>query len=165
MQIGHYLICFVLTAALVVAAHVVSAKRLSTIEFLRSQPTTLRVFLYARIIYWYIFAILISAFLLGMSLFSTDGNLTRQIIAYRSFGKDNVPTLVIEQMSTVFLPLIFLTLFTSMIALAVLGRNVLRQMPTDEKPDERFTRFRFTFVLMALSLVLPPLAFGSLLLL
>jgi hypothetical protein len=121
--------------------------------------------LYARVVYWYIFAILITAFLLGMALFSSDGNQTRQIIAYRSFGKDNVPTIIIEQMSNVFLPLIFVTLFTSMIALAVIGRGVLRQMPTDAKPDERFTRFRFTFVLMALSLVLPPLAFGSLLLL
>lgn len=165
MQILHYLICFGFTAALVVAIHQFSSRKLAGIDLIRGQHTALTVFRFARLIYWYIFAILISAFLLGMALFSSNGNLTREIIAYKSFGKDNVPTLVIEQMSTVFLPLIFLTLFTSMIALAIVGRGVLRQMPEEGKPDERFTRFRFSFVVMALSLVLPPLAFGSLLLL
>lgn len=165
MLILHYLICFLLTAMIVAVAHIYSSRNLRSIVLISSQKTALTVFLYARIVYWYIFAVLISAFLLGMALFSSNGNLTREIIAYKTFGQDNVPTFVIEQMSTVFLPLIFLTLFTAMIALGIVGRGVLRQMPEDERPDERFTRFRFTFVLMALSLVLPPLAFGSLLLL
>ncbi len=165
MSAVYFTLCFGLTALIVAIVHFYSARRLQAISFVHEQQVALRTFLYARIVYWYIFAILITAFLLGMVLFSSDGNQTRQIIAYRSFGKDNVPTIIIEQMSNVFLPLIFATLFTSMIALAIIGRGVLRQMPTDAKPGEQFTRFRFTFVLMALSLVLPPLAFGSLLLL
>lgn len=164
-MILQYIVCFLITAILVGIIHRYSSRNLRSILLIATQRTVLSIFLYARFIYWYIFAILISAFLLGMALFSSNGNATRDIIAYKSFGHDNVPTFVIEKMSAAFIPLIFITLFTALIALAIVGRGVLKQMPQDERPDERFTRFRFTFVLMALSLVLPPLAFGSLLLL
>lgn len=127
--------------------------------------TPLLIFLYSRLIYWYIFAILISAFLIGMYQFSAGGNQTRQIIAYKSFGENNVPTFIVEKLSNIFLPLIFLTLFIAIIALGFIGKAVLKQMPESDKPDVRFTKFRFTFVLMTLSLILPPLAFGALLLL
>jgi hypothetical protein len=165
MNIVHLLLCFLVTAIGVLALHRYSTLRLRSIQLISGSRTALSIFLYARLVYWYIFAVMITAFLLGMYLFSAGGNETRQIIAYKSAGPDNVPTFVVGQLSNVFLPLIFITLFISMISIGLIGRNVLKQMPEDGRPGETFTRFRFTFVLMTLSLILPPLAFGALLLL
>ena len=165
MNILHLLLCFVVTAIGVLLLHRYSGKRLRSIELIARSRTPLTIFLYSRLLYWYVFSVMIVAFLLGMYLFSAGGNQTRQIIAYKAAGENNVPTFVVGQLSNIFLPTIFITLFISMIAIGIIGRNVLRLMPEEGKPNEQFTRFRFTFVLMTLSLILPPLAFGALLLL
>ena len=164
MQILQIVICFGLPSLLIYFIQRVSMSKLKANPFITESPRAFSVFSSARLLYWLIFGFMITAFLLAMILYGGDGNETRQMIAYKSHSAD-IPTFVLEQATVIFLPLIFITLFTAMIALAVIGRSVLKQMPEEGKPGEVFTRFRFTFVLMALSLIIPPLAFGSLLLL
>jgi hypothetical protein len=163
MEIFQIILCFVIPAIIVFFIQRFSMSKLRPNEFILQTPKPFFVFSSARLLYWYIFAVMIMAFLLAMLLYSGNGNETRQMIAYKT--TTGAPVFILEQASVIFLPLIFITLFTAMVALAVIGRSVLKQMPEEGKPTERFTRFRFTFVLMALSLIIPPLAFGSLLLL
>lgn len=165
MRIDHLALCFGLPLLFVYTINRYSFNKLKQISLTVSSPIPLQFFVYSRVLYWYVFGVLVTAFLLGMSLFSSGGNLTRSLIAFRTYGTDNVPTFIIEKLSNVLLPLIFVTLFISIISLGFIGRNVLKQIMENGSLDERFTRFRFTFFLMALSLIIPPLAFGSLLLL
>ena len=165
MKTDHLVLCFGLPLLLVYAIHRYSFTRLKQIPLTAITQTSLQYFVYSRALYWYIFGVLITAFLLGMFLFSSGGNLTRSLIAFRTYGTDNVPTFIIEKLSNILLPLIFVTLFISIISLGFIGRTVLKQIMENGSLDERFTRFRFTFFLMALSLIIPPHAFGSLLLL
>ena len=165
MRIDHLALCFGLPLLFVFPIHRTSFSRLKQISLTASSQIPLQFFVYSRVLYWYIFGVLTSAFLLGMFLFSSGGNLTRSLIAFRTYGTDNVPTFIIGKLSNVLLPLIFMSLFISIISLGFIGRKVLKQIMDKGSIDERFTRFRFTFFLMALSLIIPPLAFGSLLLL
>ncbi len=165
MRIDHLALCFVVPLLLVFTINRYSFNRLKKISLAASSHILLQTFVYSRALYWYFFGVLISAFFLGMFLFSSGGNLTRSLIAFRTYGIDNVPTFIIEKLSTFLLPMIFITLFTSIASLGFLGQKVLKQIMKKGSLDERFTRFRFTFFMMALSLIIPPLAFGSLLLL
>lgn len=163
MDVFYLISCFTIPAIIVYFIQRFSMSKLKGNEFIQQTPKPFFVFSASRLLYWYIFAVMIGAFLLAMALYQGNGNETRQMIAYKT--TTGAPIFILEQASVIFLPLIFITLFTAMIALAIIGRSVLKQMPEEGKPTERFTRFRFTFVLMALSLIIPPLAFGSLLLL
>ncbi len=164
MRIDLLLLCFGVPALLVGLYNRFSYLKLKENLFIQRSPTWFKVFIYSRLIYWYIFAVMITAFLTAMVMFNANGNQTRQIIAYKHAGIENIPAFIIGgQISTIFLPLIFITLFVAMVALGVIGKAVLKQMPEEGRLEERFTRFRFTFVLLSLSLVLPPLLFGSLL--
>jgi hypothetical protein len=124
----------------------------------------LTTFLISRLIYWIGFGILTAAFLLAIVQFGVNGQQTREMIAKSVQTPDGAANFLLSELSNYFLPIIFISLFIAVLALGIIGRKVVKMLPEEGKPGEEFTKFRFTFVLMALSLVFPPLAFGSLLL-
>ena len=124
----------------------------------------LNIFLIFRLLYWIGFGILFCAFSLAIIQSGANGEQTRSIIAHSVKTDDGTASFLLSEMSSYFLPVIFVSLFIAVIALAVIGRKVVTLLPADGKPGEEFSRFRFTFVLMACSLIAPPLFFGSLLL-
>jgi hypothetical protein len=126
--------------------------------------TALKVFLISRLLFHIAFGILIVTFLFAIFYFEMTGEQTRLIIA-TSPTAANVPTRILSGWSNVLLPVIFLTIFVSLFTLGVIGRRVIKLMPSDAKPGVEFSGFRFTFLMMAMSLIIPPLIFGSLLLL
>ncbi len=144
---------------------VVSLRRLRKNALISISKNALNVFLIFRLFYWIGFGILICAFLLAIIQSRANGEQTRMIIARSVKTGDGTANFLLAEMSTYFLPVIFVSLFIAVIALAVIGRKVVTLLPEDGKPSQEFTRFRFTFVMMACSLIAPPLAFGSLLLL
>lgn len=125
---------------------------------------SLNIFLISRFIYWIGFGILTAAFLLALIQSGSGGEKTRGLIARSINMGDQTANFILSDMSNYLLPLIFISLFIAVIALGMIGRKVVTLLPEDGRPDEKFTRFRFTFVVMALSLMIPPLLFGSLLL-
>ena len=127
-------------------------------------PKPLNVFLISRLIYWVGFGILTVAFLLAIIQSGSGGEQTRGLIARSANTGDRTANFILSDMSNYLLPLIFISLFIAVIALGLIGRKVVTLLPEEEKPGIEFSRFRFTFVLLALSLIFPPLLFGSLLL-
>jgi hypothetical protein len=126
--------------------------------------TALKVFLISRLLFHIAFGILIVTFLFAIVYFDMTGEQTRLLIA-TSPTTANVPTQILSGWSNVLLPVIFLAIFVSLFTLGVIGRRVIKLMPTDAKPGVEFSGFRFTFLMMAMSLIIPPLIFGSLLML
>lgn len=124
----------------------------------------LTIFLIFRLIYWIGFGILICAFVLALLQTGSGGEQTRGIIARSLTTGDGTANFLLSQMSVYFLPVIFISLFISVIALGIIGRKVVTLLPQGSKPGQEFSRFRFTFVILACSLIAPPLLFGSLLL-
>jgi hypothetical protein len=125
---------------------------------------SLTIFLISRLIYWIGFGILIAAFLLAVIQSGSGGEQTRGLIARAVATGDGTAKFILSDLSNYLLPLIFASLFVAVIALGMIGRKVVILLPEDGKPGIEFSRFRFTFVIMALSLIFPPLLFGSLLL-
>ncbi len=142
----------------------ISNKHLKRNTLISISTKTLNLFLATRLVYWIGFGILIAGLLLGV-IQTGGGEQARTLIARSVKIGDGTTNFLLADMSNYFLPIIFLSLFVSVIALAIIGRKVVKLLPENDKPGEEFTRFRFTFVIMASSLIAPPLAFGSLLLL
>ena len=165
MRIEYLLICTVVPFALSLWLTRISSSRLRRNDMTNISLKVLNLFLIFRLIYWIGFGILIAAFLLAIIQSGGGGEQTRNLIAHSQVGGDRTANFLLSEMSNYFLPVIFISLFISVIALGIIGRKVVVLLPQDKKPGEEFTRFRFTFVLMALSLIIPPLIFGSLLLL
>ncbi len=165
MRIDFLLICILLPLSLSMWVTIVSLRRLRKNALISISKNALNVFLIFRLFYWIGFGILICAFLLAIIQSGANGEQTRMIIARSVKTGDGTANFLLAEMSTYFLPVIFVSLFIAVIALAVIGRKVVTLLPEDGKPSQEFTRFRFTFVMMACSLIAPPLAFGSLLLL
>lgn len=141
-----------------------SRKRLLERPLVAMSTTALNVFLASRLMFHMGFGILIVTFLFAIVSFDMTGEETRLVIA-TSPTASNVPTLILSGWSNVLLPVIFLTIFVSLFTLGVIGKKVLDLMPGDGKPGVEFSGFRFTFLMMAMSLIIPPLVFGSLLML
>jgi len=141
-----------------------SRRQLQEKPMIAMSETALKIFLISRLVFHIAFGILIVTFLFAIVYFGMTGEETRLLIA-TSPTAANVPTLILSGWSTVLLPLIFLSIFVSLFALGVIGKRVLKLMPSDAKPGVEFSGFRFTFLMMAMSLILPPLVFGSLLML
>jgi hypothetical protein len=139
-------------------------KRLRNNNMVTISENALNIFLIFRLLYWIGFGILFCAFALAIIQSGANGEQTRTIIARSIKTDDGTAGFLLSEMSIYFLPAIFVSLFIAVIALAMIGRKVVTLLPHDGKPGQEFSRFRFTFVLMACSLIAPPLFFGSLLL-
>jgi hypothetical protein len=126
--------------------------------------TALKVFLITRLVFHIAFGILIVTFLFAIIHFGMTGEETRLLIA-TSPAASNVPTLILSGWSNVLLPVLFAAIFVALFSLGVIGKKALQLLPSDAKPGVEFSGFRFTFLMMAMSLIIPPLIFGSLLLL
>jgi hypothetical protein len=164
MRIDSLLICIFLPILLSSWLTIISARRLRNNAMVNISKNALNIFFLFRLMYWIGFGILICAFLLAIIQSGANGEQTRMIIARSLKTGDRTASLLLSEMSVYFLPIIFASLFIAVIALAVIGRKVVTLLPNDGKPGQEFSRFRFTFVMMACSLIIPPLAFGSLLL-
>ncbi len=164
MKIINLFLCIVLPGGISFWLSRISTHRLRKNAMVTISPKTLTVFIISRFIYWFGFGILIAAFLLAINQFGANGAQTRENISRGVVAGDGTANFLLSEMSNYFLPVIFASLFIAVIGLAIIGRKVVVLLPEDKKPGEEFTRFRFTFVLMALSLIIPPLIFGSLLL-
>ncbi|MDP4220374.1 MAG: hypothetical protein Q8916_09555 [Bacteroidota bacterium] len=165
MRIDYLLGCILLPLIVSIILTRISMHRLRSNALISRSARSLNVFLVFRFIYWVVFGILISAFLLAIIQTGAGGEQTRAIIARASKTGDGTANFLLSEMSNYFLPAVFVSLFIAVLALGVIGRNVVKLLPEDRRPGEEFSRFRFTFVMMASSLIAPPLAFGSLLLL
>ena len=165
MRIDYLLICILLPLLLSILMTIISSRHLRKNTLITISKGALNIFFIFRLIYWIGFGILICAFLLAIIQSGANGEQTRMIIARSVKTGDGTANFLLSEMSTYFLPIIFISLFIAVIALAVIGRKVVTLLPDDGKPAQEFSRFRFTFVMMASSLIAPPLAFGSLLLL
>jgi hypothetical protein len=165
MRINYLLLCTGLPLIISLLLTRISINRLYRNPMITISPASLKIFLITRLIYWIGFGILTTAFLLAMIQSGTGGEQTRALIARSHGTTTDTAKFILSEMSNYILPVIFLSLFIAVIALGLIGRAVVRKLPKDEKPGIEFTHFRFTFVLMALSLIIPPLLFGSLLLL
>ena len=164
MRIDYLLICIFIPLALSLWLTIISSRRLRNNVMVSISRNALSIFFIFRLLYWIGFGILICAFLLAIIQSGANGEQTRMIIARSVKTGDGTANFLLSEMSIYFLPIIFVSLFIAVIALAVIGRKVVTLLPVDGKPSQEFTRFRFTFVMMACSLIAPPLAFGSLLL-
>jgi hypothetical protein len=164
MKVIFFSICTIIPALLSVILSRISAKRLRTNSLIGLSRQPLTIFLISRLIYWIGFGMLTAAFLLAILQFRTGGQAAREMIARSVRTPDGAANIILSEMSNFLLPVIFISLFIAVLALGIIGRKVITMLPQDKSPSEEFTRFRFTFVLMALSLIIPPLMFGSLLL-
>lgn len=141
-----------------------SYKRLITNKLFSLSVTTLRIFIISRAAYYFVFTLMICAFFLAIMVFGVSGEQARLLIA--TAPKElNASTLILSQWGNWMLPVLFVTMFISIFSLGQLGRLVLRSIPEEGAPGKEYSMFRFTFVILALSLIIPPLAFASLLLL
>jgi hypothetical protein len=165
MGVIYFISCTFIPAIIAVFISRISAKRLHAHQLIGLSRGSLSLFLITRLIYWIGFGILICAFTLAIFQFGVSGQETRQRIAQNIQTSDGTANFLLSELSNYLLPIIFISLFIAVIALAIIGRKVVTMLPEGNRPGEEFTRFRFTFVLMALSLIIPPLVFGSLLLL
>lgn len=141
-----------------------SRRKLLARPMIEMSVTPLAVFLASRLVFHIAFGILIVTFLFAIIQYGLSGEETRLIIA-TSPVTTNTATRILSAWGNVIIPLLFLSIFVSLISLAIIGRNALRLMPSEGKPGAEFSGFRFTFLMMAMSLIMPPLVFGSLLLL
>jgi hypothetical protein len=164
MKIILFIVCTCIPTGIALFLSRISTRRLRANSLIGISRRPLTIFLVSRLIYWIGFGILTAAFLLAILQFGKSGQETRELIARSVQTSDGIANLFLSDMSNYLLPTIFASLFIAVIALAIIGRKVVTMLPQDKKPGEEFTRFRFTFVLMALSLIIPPLIFGSLLL-
>jgi len=164
MRIEYLLLCTILPIIIALFLSRVSAKRLQQNMMINISTKPLTIFLVSRLVYWIGFGILTAAFVLALVQSGSGGEQTRGLIASSAAAGDNTAKFILSDMSNYLLPLIFVSLFVAVFALGLIGRKVVTLLPEDGKPGIEFTRFRFTFVLMALSLIIPPLLFGSLLL-
>jgi hypothetical protein len=126
--------------------------------------SALNVFLLSRLVFHLGFGMLIVTFLFAIVAYGLSGEETRLMIATAPEAA-NVPTLILSSWSNVILPMLFLSIFIALGALGVIGKKALQLMPREGKPGVEFSGFRFTFLMMSMSLIMPPLVFGSLLLL
>lgn len=141
-----------------------SKRHLEAKPMIAMSAKPLNVFLISRLVFHIAFGILIVTFLFAIIHFGLTGEETRLIIA-TSPSAANVPTMILSRWGNVLIPTVFASIFVALFTLGMIGKNVLRLMPSDAKPGVEFSGFRFTFLMMAMSLIVPPLVFGSLLLL
>ncbi len=160
----HLLICVGIPVVASLVFMVWSRRNLQKRPMIAMSVTPLNVFIYSRLVFHIGFGILIATFLFAIVHFDLTGEQTRLIIATTPTAA-NIPTRILSGWSNVLLPLIFLSIFVSLFSLGVIGKRVLALFPTEGKPGVEFSGFRFTFLMMAMSLINPPLIFGSLLLL
>ncbi|MEP7235596.1 MAG: hypothetical protein ABI778_09895 [Ignavibacteriota bacterium] len=164
MNTGYLLICILLPAITAGSLSWISQKHLRSNPLINISVVSLNIFLISRLLYWIGFGILTAGFVLALIHSGTNGEQTRGLIATSSLSGDPTSKFILAELSNYLLPLIFLSLFIAVFALGMIGRKVVTLLPEDSKPGIEFSRFRFTFVLLALSLIIPPLIFGSLLL-
>jgi hypothetical protein len=124
----------------------------------------LRLFEFSRGLYFFSFGSLIAAFILAIILYGVSGEQTRRIVASAHPENYNAASLILSDWSNFLLPITFISLFVALFSLGYIGKRVLNTFPTDGQPGKAFSAFRFTFFLMAVSLIVPPLLFASLLL-
>lgn len=141
-----------------------SRKRFLENPMVTISPSALNIFLVSRLVFHIAFGVLIVTFLFAIIHYGMSGEETRLIIA-TSPVTTNAATIILSSWSNVILPILFASIFVALFALGAIGKNALRLMPQEGKPGAEFSGFRFTFLMMAMSLILPPLVFGSLLLL
>lgn len=160
----HIIPCILLPLIVSVLFTISSHRTLRTNPLVNISMRALLVFQLSRALYIFTFGILIAALILGMILFGEGGERTRQVIALAPPENYNAASLILAGWSNILLPLIFSSIFIALISLGYIGKQVLNRFPVDGKPGREFSGFRFTFFLMAISLMLPPLVFASLLL-
>jgi hypothetical protein len=164
MKIEYLLLCTVVPIVISLLLSRISASRLRSNAMINISLRSLTIFLISRLIYWIGFGILTAAFILALIQSGSGGEQTRGLIARSVATADGTAKFILSDMSNYLLPLIFVSLFVAVIALGMIGRKVVTLLPEDGKPGVEFSRFRFTFVMLAMSLIFPPLLFGSLLL-
>jgi hypothetical protein len=160
----HIALCLGIPVLASVSFYSWSRRKLSTNPMISISQKALQVFLLSRLIFHSAFGILIVTFLFAIIHYGMSGEETRLVIA-TSPTYANFAITILSSWSNVILPVLFASIFVSLFALGTIGKNALRLMPQEGKPGAEFSGFRFTFLLMAMSLILPPLVFGSLLLL
>ncbi|MEI8135484.1 MAG: hypothetical protein WCH46_10515 [bacterium] len=144
---------------------VLSNRNLSKYPLIAQSRKSLLIFLSMRLFYWIGFGILSVAFIIAVYQYGVGGQQARELIAKGVHTSDGTANYIMSDLSNVLLPIIFASLFIAVIALGIIGRKVVTMLPEEVTPGEEFSRFRFTFVILAMSLIFPPLIFGSLLLL
>jgi hypothetical protein len=160
----HVILSIALSLLVAVGLSVYSYKRLIVNKFFSLSATTLRIFIISRAAYYFVFILMICAFFLAILVFGVSGEQARLLIA--TAPKElNASTLILAEWGNWMLPVLFVTMFISIFSLGQLGRLVLGSIPEEGAPGKEYSLFRFTFFLLALSLIVPPLIFASLLLL
>ncbi|HEY6172736.1 MAG TPA: hypothetical protein VIX80_10800 [Candidatus Kapabacteria bacterium] len=160
----HVILSVAISLLIAVGLSLYSYKRLSANKFFSLSLTTLHVFIISRAAYYFVFTLMICAFFLAIIVFGVSGEQARLLIA--TAPKElNASTLILAEWGNWMLPVLFVTMFIAIFSLGQLGRLVLRSIPEEGAPGKEYGLFRFTFFLLALSLIVPPLVFASLLLL
>lgn len=160
----HIILSIAISLVISFALSLYAYKRLRANPFFMYSLTTLRVFIFSRAVYYFVFILMICAFFWAIILFDVSGEQARLLIA--TAPKElNASTLILAEWGNWMLPVLFVTMFVSIFSLGQLGRLVLANIPEEGAPGKEYGVFRFTFFILALSLILPPLVFASLLLL
>lgn len=160
----HVILSIALSLLIAVGLSLYSYKRLLANKFFSLSVTTLRIFIISRAVYYFVFTLMICAFFLAIMVFGVSGEHARLLIATAPIEL-NASTLILAEWGNWMLPVLFATMFISIFSLGQLGRLVLQNIPEEGAPGKEYGLFRFTFFLLALSLIVPPLIFASLLLL
>jgi hypothetical protein len=137
-------------------------RRLSQDPLLGKSALLVRVFIFSRLIYWFAFGLLLTAFLLAFAFSGLSGEGTRALLLlpdsrYPVSGWMKPIAEVIEFWR---FPIVIVSLFgilTSVAALFLIGRGALKQIPENESPNVEFLRARARFFFLGLSLMAPPL--------
>ncbi len=143
---------------------VVEYRRLISGEYFSISPTLLRIFIIAQCVYIGIFFMMTVAFGLEIIQKNVSGEYARLLIASADTANPSFPALILAVWSTYYLPLIFASVFTAIIVLGYMGRLVLVKYASDGTPPKHLNKFRFIFFVLAMTLIMPPLIFASLLL-
>lgn len=164
INIFHIVLCISIPLCFTAFFTIYSYRKLSQNPLINLSKFALVTFELSRAFYFVAFGILIVAFILGIILYDVGGEQTRRIVASSRSENYNSASLILSDWSNVLLPIIFVSIFVALFSLGYIGKLVLNTFPTDGKPGKEFSGFRFTFFLMTISLMIPPLLFASLLL-
>jgi hypothetical protein len=127
-----------------------------------TSPTLVKSFILSRLVYWFAFGVLLTAFLLAYAFSGLGGEGTRALLLlpdsrYPATGwmKPIAETIEYWRFPIVIVSLI--SILAAILILFLMGRRALKQMPESEDPGPEFLRARARFFFLGLSLMAPPL--------
>ncbi len=137
-------------------------RRLSRDSLLGTSQPLVRIFIFSRLIYWFAFGLLLTAFLLAFAFSGLGGEGTRALLLlpdsrFPVSGWMKPIAEVIEYWRFPIVIVSLIAILTSVAALFLIGRRALKHMPENEGPNAEFLRARARFFFLGLSLMAPPL--------